>query len=89
MSELGIKICNVEHVFKGPFGKRTPTDMCIVELSSNSMREDALKKIVQKGPLKDQGNHELKVDRAKTTLQIQRDSALIRVSDLLKKHDSS
>ena len=58
--------------------------MCIVELGSNSVREQALKEL-NKQPIHDASDHEIVVERAKTANQLQRNSYLHKVSDALKK----
>ena len=40
--DIGIKYQSVDHVYKGKFGQRSLSDMCIVEFSSNEDRERAL-----------------------------------------------
>ena len=73
-----------EHVYKGAPQARVITDMCIVTLSSRSIREIILKEVENKPPA-DLTRNELKIDRAKTASQLARNSALRRASDVLKK----
>ena len=58
--------------------------MCIVSLSSRSIREIVLKE-VEKTPSAELSRNELKVDRVKSASQLARNSVLRRVSDALKK----
>ena len=58
--------------------------MCIVTFQSNSLREIVFKK-VQNKPFYDLSRNELKIDRAKTALQLSRNSVLRRAADVLKK----
>ena len=74
----------MEHIYKGPYGQRTLIDMCIAELPSNAAREAAVRSLSDYA-VQDLNGHVLKIDRAKTAGQIQRDSALMRASDSLKK----
>ena len=73
-----------EHVYKGPQNERVLNDMCIVPFQSNSLREIVFKK-VQNKPFYDLSRNELKIDRAKTALQLSRNSVLRRAADVLKK----
>ena len=82
--DLGSGICSCEHIYKGPVGSRILTDMCVVELTSNSIRERILKD-VQGKPFQDPSRAELAIDRAKTAFQLQRNNYLRKVSDALKK----
>ena len=85
LDTLGVKYASAEHIFKGPSGQRTATDMCIIEFSSNSVREQILKELLKK-TVKDDTNAVIVFDRAKTTMQLQRNAALRRAMDTLKKH---
>ena len=82
LGEIGYKANNLEHVYKGPPGSRTLTDMCIVELASNNIRENALKELGKRAL------QELKVDRAKTAMQRQRNAALRKAEEMLKKNST-
>ena len=66
---LGQSRFSIDHIYKGPFGSRVLTDMAVVELSSNSVRESVLKAAEGK-PFQDQNRAELVVDRAKTASQL-------------------
>ena len=57
--------------------------MCVAELASNLVREMALHEL-SKQAVKDDVNRELKVDRARTAGQLQRNTALREASDRLK-----
>ena len=59
--------------------------MCVLEYPSNQIRESCLKAMKRK-KLEDPHGGELKVDRAKTALQIQRNGALRKAMDSLKKN---
>ena len=85
MRTLGIEHYHVDHIYKGPSGQRTLTDMCIVTLNSNNHREDALKQAERNPAALKTGTSELKVDRAKPQAQLQRNNALRKASDILKK----
>ena len=73
-----------EHIYKGPQNERVLNDMCVVTFQSNSLREIVFKK-VQNKPFYDLSRNELKIDRAKTALQLSRNSVLRRAADVLKK----
>ena len=61
------------------------SDMCVFEYPSNQIRENCLK-TMEKKKLEDPSGGELKNDRAKTALQIQRNGALRKAVDSLKKN---
>ena len=67
--DLGGGICSCEHIYKGPVGSRILTDMCVVELTSNSIRERILKDAQGKS-FQDPPRAELIIDRAKTAFQV-------------------
>ena len=73
-----------DHVHKGPPGKRELTDMCLVQFGSNATRETVLGKL-QAQKVHDKDTNELKFDRAKTLLQISRNTALRQAADNFKK----
>ena len=85
--EAGLPSCSLEHIYKGPVSSRILTDICLAEFSSNSIRESALNVLGKKG-LKDPSGNELKIDRAKTAIQIQRNNHLRKALDILKKDTS-
>ena len=82
LQNLGCSHCTVEHIYKGPRDNRTMTDMSVVDVGSNSVRERLLKDFGSKKIL-DQNRGELKIDRAKTGWQIQRNHALRKACDVL------
>ena len=88
LGHIGVKSSNVEHVYKWSSGQRELSDMCIVELGSNSVREQALKEL-NKQTIHDASDHEIVVERAKTANQLQRNFYLRKVSDALKKEPTS
>ena len=87
LKEAGLPSCSLEHIYKGPASNRVLTDICLAEFSSNSIRETALNVLGKKG-LKDPSGNELKIDRAKTAIQIQRNNHLRKALDILKKDTS-
>ena len=58
--------------------------MCIIECNSHSDREQILKDLNKKSR-KDKTSADLNIDRAKTKLQLQRNSSLRKAADILKK----
>ena len=89
LSHAGIKFSHMEHIYKkGPNGLRTLTNMCTVELASNTAREAALRTLSEYD-VQDPNGNVLKIDRAKSAGQLQRNSALTRASDSLKKANST
>ena len=85
MIELSVEQFSVGHIYKGPGGARTLTDMAIVCLNSNGHREEALK-TYEKDPNKFKKDDwaDLKIDRAKTLQQLNRNNALRKAADLFK-----
>ena len=43
LQHIGCNHINVEHIYKGPQGQRILTDMCVVDVGSNLIREKVLK----------------------------------------------
>ena len=84
---LGASHFTIEHIYKGPAGQRVLTDMCLIDLGSNSTREKVLKDLSSKPVIKDQARGELNFDRAKTASQLQRNAILRKVQDLVKKDE--
>jgi len=86
LNQIGLKheIRSIEHVYTGPADNRTLSSVSIVEFASRTVRELALKKFEANPTLKD-GQATVKVDRAKTSLQMKRNAALRRALDLIKK----
>ena len=48
LGDIGLTAFLIEHVYKGPPGQRSLTDMCVVELRADAIREDALKHLNKK-----------------------------------------
>ena len=80
----GANYHHIDHVYKGLPGQRSLTDMCIIECNSHSDREQILKDLNKKSR-KDKTSADLNIDRAKTKLQLQRNSSLRKAADILKK----
>ena len=87
LESVGAKgeLVHVEHIWKGPPGQRSVSEMSTVELSSRQAREEALKKLTQDNSKLDGASGVLKVARAKTSTQLKRNSCLTRAADILKK----
>ena len=86
MKKLGIDDFSVEDIYKGLGSQRSLSDMCVVTLPSNSCRESTLRSIEKKtGDFKGPAPNDLKFDRAKTLSQLNRNNALRKASDALKK----
>ena len=88
LEQVGVQehIQNIEHIWKGPPGQRAVSDMTIIEMSSRQLREEALKKLTEDPSKMDIGNSgKLTVARAKTSMQLKRNSCLLKAADLLKK----
>ena len=66
----------MDHIYKGPKGNRTLTDICIVETSSYEDRENAIKKFDSRSNSNSKTIGDLKIDRAKTQMQLKRNSSL-------------
>ena len=76
LKEEGISQTSIDHIFKGPHGKRELTDICIVEFASNDKRESALKQFEKKSKSDDQNLKGLNIDRVKSQIQLKRNTAL-------------
>ena len=75
-----------EHVSTGPPDKRVPSSVMIVELASRSVRELALKSQEEADSILNAGDlGTLKVGRAKTSVQMQRNSFLRKALEIIKK----
>ena len=80
-----LKLSNMVHVeslFKGPAGNRSLSGVCIVEFQSRSIREDVLSKLQDS---KSDSKKNLEIARAKTSSQLERNSALRKAEEILKK----
>ena len=87
VTSLGVeKPFVVDHIYKGPAGQRILSDMSIVICPCTAQREFALKEY-EKAPANFKGSivNDIKIDRAKPQHQINRNNALRKASDLLKK----
>ena len=90
MADFGINQFSVDPIYKGPAGQRNLTDMCVVAVNSNNVRENFLKEYEKKsGQNNNSGYTDLKVDRAKSAAQLSRNNALRKASDILKKEAPS
>ena len=63
--------------------------MSIVELSSRQAREEALKALTNDSSKLENGSGTVQVGRAKTSMQLKRNSCLIKAADALKKCDQN
>ena len=76
LQEIGSSVVRMDHIYKGPKGNRTLTDICIVETSSYEDRENAIKKFDSRPNPNSKVVGDLKIDRAKTQMQLKRNSSL-------------
>ena len=92
LAEIGTKnaIRGVEHIWTGSPENRTMSAVSVVELSSRSVRETCLKKLGEDNAIMaNAGVGTIKVKRAKTNLQMNRNNTLYRIQDFLKKEPST
>ena len=89
LSKIGVRsnVLNIEHLWKGPPGNRSISAISLIELSSRGSRETAFKKLTEDTSiLKNAGlGDEVSCARAKTSLQLKRNSALQKACETLKK----
>ena len=87
LEKIGCKerLQNIDHVWQGPPGGRKMSALSVVELISNSVREASLKKLPEGNSILKGDFGEIKVNRAKTAMQLKRNGALQRACDLIKK----
>ena len=67
---------SLDHIYKGPKGQRELTDICVVEFASNSIREEVIKKFQKRSEINNAKLANLQADRAKTQIQLKRNTAL-------------
>ena len=84
LDNLGVVASRLDHIYKGPKGDRSLSDMCVMEFVSNAEREQVLKKFDKRDKSQDQVVGKLEVDRAKSQLQLKRNAALRDVEKTLK-----
>ena len=78
----------MDPIYKGSAGQRVLTDMCIVAVNSNHVREDFLKKFEKKTDQQKKADYkDLNIDRAKTSIQLSRNNSLRKALELLKKEN--
>ena len=77
-------LINVETIFKGSPGARSPTGVCLVELPTRAIREEVLT-VLQSKSLKDSKDSLLVVKRGRTLQQKNRNDALRSALDIIKK----
>ena len=81
------KCLSIEHKFKGVSGNRSVGPLSIVEFACRDEREAVLKKCeAANSTMKDAKNASIGIKRAKTSLQLARNSALHKACDVLKKN---
>ena len=83
--DLQTAVQNIEHVWKGPPGNRSMSAISVIEMSSRSVRETALKKITEDNSiLESAGIGDIACARAKTSMQLKRNGSLQKVQERLK-----
>ena len=75
---------SVETIFKDRADARVPTKISLVEFASNDQREKALKLLTGQ-IVRDSTGTPLKIKRALTAFQRERNTSLIKAEDILKK----
>ena len=90
-SHFGVQARSIDHIYLGQGTDRKLSQISIVELSNRSIREEVYKKAdtLALGTLKDDAGGILKINRAKTNLQLQRNASLKKALTLIKNHAAS
>ena len=90
-SQFGVQARSIDHIFMGQGTERKLSQISIIELSSRNVREEVFKKAdtFALGTMKDDAGGMLKINRAKTNLQLQRNACLKKASGLITKHAAS
>ena len=84
------KITSIENVASGPANERKMTSVSIIEFASRTVRDAVLKDMKDKPQLqKDSDGSTLKFDRAKSAMQLKRNSCLKRALEMIKKDPKS
>ena len=66
----------LHHIYKGPKGQCELIDIYVVEFASNSIREEVIKKFQKRSEINNAKLANLQADRAKTQIQLKRNTAL-------------
>ena len=83
-------IRGIEHIWTGSPGNRTMSAVSVVELSSRSVRETCLKKLGEdNATMANAGLGTIKIKRAKTNLQMNRNNTLYRMQEFFKNEPST
>ena len=80
------EIKNIDHIYKGAPGSRQISSMSVVEFGSKFARDACLEKLSKSDSiLKSKEHGDVTVQRAKTTSQLKRNTALVTACEALKK----
>ena len=81
-----LNICQIQHIFKGPVGSRSMSQLSVVEFSSRDLRERVLKKVDERGgSMPEDDSNNVSIKRAKIQWQLKRNASLKKASEILKK----